>query len=434
MTYEQALAYMSGRHRHGVKLGNERMEALLARLESPHRRLRCVHIAGTKGKGSTTAFVAAILREHGWRVGAYYSPYVYDVRERIQIDGEMISRREFARLVQRIAPKIEEVEAAGLGPTTEFELKTAMGFLHFARQTVDFAVVEVGLGGRLDATNVVSPSACVITNIGLDHTQILGDTHALIAAEKAGILKPGCPATTAADVPEALDVIRRRSMEIGAPLRLAREEGTGPAEVTWESRGDRVTVRTCRGTYGPAALALRGLHQHANAACAVAAVEDGLGAAGRSPDADAVVRGLRSAVLPGRFEVVRERPWLVMDGAHNGLAARALARAVRSVPYRRLLLVVGMLSGHSAGEFMAELAPLAHRVYATRPEWHRAVPETVIADAAQALGADVTSITPPLRAAQAAMADAGKEDLVLVTGSFYTLGDASPSLILGRRR
>lgn len=432
MTFEQALAYMGSLRRHGMKLGNERMEALLDRLGSPHARLRCVHVTGTKGKGSTTALVASILQEHGWRVGAYLSPYVYDVRERIQVDGRLISRRDFARLVGHIAPRIDEVKAAGFGQITEFELKTAMGFLHFAREEVDFAVIEVGIGGRLDATNVLTPCACVITNVGLDHTDILGDTHALIAAEKAGILKRGCPATTAADMPEALEVIRRRAAELAVPLRIARAEGDALADVTWETDGERVTVRTRHARYGPTEMALRGAHQHANAACAVAAVEDALAAAHRPLDTGSVVRGLRAASLPGRFEVVRERPWLVMDGAHNALSAAALAREVRRVPYRRLLLVVGMLSGHSPAEFLAELAPIADRVYATRPDWRRAIPEVEVADAARAVGASTVEITPPLLAARVALSDAAPDDLVLVTGSFYLLGDAPPRVILRR--
>ena len=220
MDFDEALAYMQGRLRLGTKLGNERFLALLHRLGDPQERLRVVHIAGTKGKGSTTAMVANILQAAGHTVGMYLSPYVYDVRERVQINGEMISRAHFARWVTVIRPHIEALEKTDLGPTTEFELKTAVGLCYFAERAVDYAVLEVGLGGRLDATNVVSrPLVTVITNIGLDHTELLGETLGEIAAEKAGIVKPGVPCITGVPVGgEAWDVIARICEERGAPL------------------------------------------------------------------------------------------------------------------------------------------------------------------------------------------------------------------------
>ena len=188
---------MSGLIRFGWKLGNERMEALCTRLGNPQKRYRVIHVAGTKGKGSTTALTAGILQDQGHRVGAYFSPYVYDGRERIQVDGEMIGREDFSQLVTLVRPHIEALAATDHGQTTEFELKTVLAFLYFAETNVDFACIEVGIGGRLDATNVVAPTVTVITNIGLDHTDLLGDTHAKIAVEKAGIIKPGVPCITA---------------------------------------------------------------------------------------------------------------------------------------------------------------------------------------------------------------------------------------------
>ena len=186
MEYNEALAYLEGRLRLGVKLGNERFLALLHRLGDPQEHLRVVHIAGTKGKGSTAAMAASILQAAGYKVGVYLSPYVYDVRERIQVNGVLIPRADFARWVTQIQPHVEALEQTDFGPTTEFELKTAVGLCYFAEQSVDYAVLEVGLGGRLDATNVVArPLVTVITNIGLDHTELLGHTLAAIAGEKS---------------------------------------------------------------------------------------------------------------------------------------------------------------------------------------------------------------------------------------------------------
>ena len=222
MDFEASLRYMDGLLRFGWKLGNERFTELCRRLGDPQDRYAVLHITGTKGKGSTTALAAGILRAAGFRTGAYFSPYVYDPCERVQVNGALIPRADFARLVTQIRPHVEALAQTEFGQTTEFELKTALGFCWFAEQNVDYACVEVGLGGRLDATNIVKPLVTVITNIGLDHTQILGDTHALIAAEKAGIIKPGVPCITATDHPDALDVIARIAQERNAPLAFVR--------------------------------------------------------------------------------------------------------------------------------------------------------------------------------------------------------------------
>ena len=246
MDFDEALAFMQGRLRLGVKLGNERFLALLARLGDPQDRLRVIHVAGTKGKGSTTAMAAAVLQAAGYKVGAYLSPYVYDVRERIQVNGEMIPRADFARWVSEIRPHVEALEATEHGPTTEFELKTAVGLCWLAEQSVDYAVLEVGLGGRLDATNVVSrPLVTVITNIGLDHVELLGETLGEIAREKAGIVKPGVPCVTGVRGasaptppprfwPPGVWRPRRRSVRPSSPM---------PSSTPARTRGGRWTSR-----------------------------------------------------------------------------------------------------------------------------------------------------------------------------------------------
>jgi len=435
MDYAQALAYMQGLRRFGIKLGNDRFRALLERLGDPHLRLRAVHVAGTKGKGSTTALVAAILRAHGWRVGGYYSPYVYDVRERVQVDGEMIAPEEFARLVTRIAPHIEALAATDQGSSTEFELKTAAGFLHFAEAGVDFAAVEVGLGGRLDATNVLQPLSTVITNIGLDHTHILGDTHAKIAWEKAGIVKPGVPLVTAAEEPSALEVIRAVAAERGAPLTRVLAPGGPPplpGECTVEVCGDEHAFAVCtpRRSYRDLRLGMLGGWQRINAGCAIAAVEDLAASAGFPVREEAVRQALARTALPGRMEVACRRPLVILDGAHNAMAAEALAAEIARFPVRRLLLVLGMVAGHDPEGVVQALAPLASRVYATQPAWRRALPVERIAQCARRWCPEVRSMAPPLEAARQALADAHPEDLVLITGSFYVVGDVPPSALL----
>ncbi len=427
MTYEEAVAYIQGLQRFGIKLGNERFEALLDAVGNPHLRLRVAHVAGTKGKGSTTCMIAAILTAHGFRTGGYYSPYVYDLRERVQIDGEMIPRDDFARHVAHLSPHADAIAEGALGATTEFELKTAVGFLHFLESATDYAAIEVGMGGRLDATNVVSPLACVITNIGLDHTQILGDTHAKIAAEKAGIVKPGVPIATATDEPSALETIRQVAESRGAPLTLVHpaSEATGPcdAPVSWEPRDDGLCVRTPRAEYPGLHPRMGGAFQWPNAACAIWACETLAERGGWAVDADAVRHGLAVAHQPGRLDVVRRSPTVVLDGAHNGMAAHALAAEVARFERRRLIAVIGMLDGHAPEDVVAEIAPLADVVIATQPTWRRGLPAEQVADVARRFCSEVSIVRPPLAAAQAALAEAGPEDLVLVTGSFYTVGD-----------
>ena len=443
MDFDAALSYMNGLIRFGWKLGNERFAALCARFGNPQDRYAVIHVAGTKGKGSTTALAAAILRAAGYNVGAYFSPYVYDVRERVQVNGEMIPREDFARLVTEIRPHIEALAQTELGQTTEFELKTLLGFLYFAERGVDFACIEVGLGGRLDATNVVQPAVTVITNIGLDHTNILGDTHALIAAEKAGILKPGIPCFTATENPEALEVIRRIAAERNVPLALVRRGSvSGPTgeetEVRWEvasslfvgeGHTDPVTIATPTRLYAQMEMRMGGIYQRANAACAVAAVERALTERGTELPETAVRSALATTALPGRLSLypLPNGPLVVTDGAHNALAAEALAGPVAALreQYRieRLFLVIGMVGGHAPEGVLAALAPDADRVYACQPDWKRAQPADEIAAVARRFCSHVEVIPSVNEAAHAAIRDAGPEDMVLITGSFYTVGE-----------
>jgi dihydrofolate synthase / folylpolyglutamate synthase len=425
MNFSEALEYMQGLHRFGIKLGNERFVALLGRLGDPHLSgFGIAHVAGTKGKGSTTLMIASILSAHGFRTGGYYSPYVYNVRERVQVDNEMISEADFSRLVTEIRPQIEAVSATDLGATTEFELKTALGFCYFRDRQVEFAAIEVGIGGRLDATNVVHPAATVITNIGLDHTHILGDTHALIAAEKAGIIKPGVDCVTATDNPEALDVIRRTARERDARLAVAAPDGhVASTEVTWTTVNGPFCVRTPQNEYGDLVCGLRGDYQRANAACAISAVESLAVARGFAVEKTAVRKGLASLRMPGRFEILRENPTVILDGAHNAMAAEALASEVRKLDYRRLFLVVGMVQGHEPQGVLEPLAPLSAEIIATEPTWTKRRPAQEIAEAARGLGYRAEIVTPPAKALEAALARARNDDAVLVTGSFYTVGD-----------
>ena len=424
MDFDEALAYLQGRLRLGVKLGNERFLALLNRLGDPQDKLRVVHVAGTKGKGSTTAMAASVLQAAGYTVGMYLSPYVYDVRERIQINGVMISRADFARWVTRIQPHIDALEQTEHGPTTEFELKTAIGLCYFAEQAIDYAVLEVGLGGRLDATNVVArPLVTVITNIGLDHTELLGNTLGEIAGEKAGIVKPGVPCVTGVPIAgEAWEVIARICAEKNAPLL--------PIEAPkWEADG--LTLTTPRRTLSGLQLRLRGAFQELNAAAALTGLDAITDAAGPRVTDDAARKGLETAWVPGRLEQVWERPAVVLDVAHNEISARVLASALRDqhgADKRRLTLVVGLSRNHAPEPFLAPLSALhPARLIATQPAF-RPRPALDVAEAARQGGfANVEIVDGSVAdAVHAALSGAGADDLICVTGSFYTVGDLTP--------
>ncbi len=444
MLFDDALRYMEGLLRFGIKLGNERFEALCGRLGNPQNQFPIVHIAGTKGKGSTTALAAGILHCAGYRVGSYLSPYVFDVRERIQLDGVMISREDFARLVTLARPHIEALAETEYGQTTEFELKTLLAFLYFAERNADFACIEVGIGGRLDATNIVHPSATVITNIGLDHTQILGDTHALIAGEKAGILKPCIPCVTAVENEEALEVIERIALHRQVPLSLVRqgecEAPTGDIQsVHWDLEAgpndllnphqSRFRIATPRHLYTDLSLRMDGIYQRVNAACAVAAVESALASQEKPLPAEAVRSALVSVTLPGRLQEIQlaSGTRLMLDGAHNGIAAEALHGPITALRVQhgisRLLLVVGMVGGHDPAEVLAPFAGEAAHIFVCQPDWKRALAAEQIAETARGFTSNVTIIPVVADAVRAAIQMARENDMVLVTGSFYTVGE-----------
>jgi len=444
-TYDQALDYLYGLLKFGIKFGLDRSAELCRRMGNPQDSLRAIHVGGTNGKGSTCAFIASILRAAGCSVGTYLSPYVYDVRERIQVNGEPIPEDDFAALVSEIAPHIEAVADTDLGHGTEFEAKTLMAFLYLARRNVDFAVVEVGMGGRYDATNLVRPLVAVVTNVGLDHTERLGDTIQQIAWDKAGIAKAGAPLVTAADAEcgmrsgegepeEAWRTIcaTAREQGVGEIWRVIRDGceppvGSPPADrlVRFSGQDGKVMVNMPDLRVGPVPLRLAGDFQYANAATAAAAVAAIPRSAFHVPHS-AFDQGLCSAYLPGRLEVLRHRPTVVIDAAHNPDAAEKLVESVRRLfGWRRLVLVIGMLSTHSAEGVLAALAPLADEVIATAPQWEKARAASEVAEAARRANpkAPARVVNPVPAAVRAALDSASPDDLVLVTGSFYTIGE-----------
>lgn len=430
MDYEQAVSYLDGLTKFGIKFGLERITALARAFGNPHRALRVIHVGGTNGKGSTATFVASILQEAGFRVGLYLSPYVHDLRERIQINGRMIPKQDFAGIISEIQPIADDLAATDMGEVTEFEVKTMAAYLYFAREQVDFAVIEVGMGGRFDATNIVDPLVAIITNVSLDHTDRLGNTVEEIAFEKAGIVKTGTVLVTAVDDPDAWRVILKRGREEGAEVWRVMKSGpenfdlpSGDVQLRYLSKGDKFSLRGGGVHIMGLRPGLAGHFQHANAAAAVAAVSAMRKYEVRIPE-KAVQAGVANAYIPGRLEVLQDRPKLVIDGAHNPAAARTLATGIReNFDYKRLILVVGMLSTHSARGFLSEIAPMASKVIATQSHWHLASPAETVAEEARAFCDDVEVVGGVRDAVEEALESAGPEDLIVVTGSFYTIGE-----------
>ncbi len=421
----------------------DRMRRLLALVGDPHLGLKCVHIAGTKGKGSTAAMIAAVLQAAGMRTGLYTSPHLSAIEERIVIDGQPCSQSEFASLAAELEAAVEKLPLHGTaketGGPTFFEVTTAMAFLHFARQKVDCAVLEVGLGGRLDSTNVCQPQVSIITSISFDHTRQLGNTLAAIASEKAGIIKPGVPVVSGVTSDEPREVIRRVAREAGAPLL---ERGSEFDFRTGPPRSARQAMDYRQGPYElcDVGLGMIGEHQAANAAVAICALRR-LVEQGWSIDERAIRGGLAAANVPARIELAGERPAVIVDVAHNVASIEALLRvlAERFRSRQRVLIFASSKDKDTAG-MLRLLVPRFDNVVLTRYiENPRAVElETLEQLATSLLGTAggngdlrpaIHAVATPGEAWQMARRLAGPDDLICITGSFFLAAELRPLVL-----
>ena len=399
----------------------ERMTLLMEQLDCAHLAVPTVHVAGTKGKGSTSAMIASILTAQGYKVGLYTSPHLHSATERIRVNGQPISQQQFAAVVERIWPTVERIgSSGGYGGVTTFEAMTAMAFVHFRDIGADFQVMEVGLGGRLDSTNIVKPRVCAITSISLDHTATLGDTVAKIAFEKAGIIKEGVPVIVAPQTDEAMTVIADVARQRGAPLLSVAEHSS------WQKRrsdmcGQVFTLTSAENAY-ELETPLLGDYQMENAATAVAIAET-LRKQGIELDDDSIRRGVRDVHWPARLQVLatpdKGGKLLVVDGAHNPYSMERLVEALREhFSYERLILIFGALSGHSATGMLSALLPLSPEVLATHSRHPRSASGATIANVATELGLKIAFTSENVgEAARRALEMASEKDLVLGTGS-----------------
>ena len=430
MDYQAALDYILNfadyerLSRSAVVFDLRRMDMLLEKLGSPQDAAESIHIAGTKGKGSTAAMIASVLTKAGYRTGLFTSPHLISFTERMQVDGSPIAEDAFARLTEVLKPEVEAVNRHGaFGELTTFELLTALAFIYFRENSVDYQVLETGLGGRLDATNVVKkPEVCVLTSISFDHMDVLGDTLSKIATEKAGIVKSGSVVVCAPQFPEAMAVIEKTCQERGA--RLVRVGG----DVTWESEdfspeGQSFELTGMLRKYS-LSIPLLGEHQLENAATAVAAIELLTGRGAKVSPQD-IADGLSEVRWPGRLQILRREPWVIVDAAHNAYSVRRLREALgQYFTFERVILIIGASSDKDVTGIVAELASLPGEIIVTGSRHPRAVEPTVLAGEFSRQGITPEVAEDVASAMRLALGKATPEDCICATGSVFVIAEA----------
>lgn len=425
MTYEEALAYIASLETRGWRLGLDRMQEFARRLGlegslGEPGGPQFIHVAGTNGKGSVTAYLQSMLIESGYSTGSFFSPFVYDPRERIQLGRRLIPKKIFALLTEWIKPFGESLSETEFEGVTEFEFKTAMGFQFWKEVEAEWVALEVGLGGRLDSTNIITPRCSVIVSIGKDHTHILGERYSQIAEEKAGIIKHGIPVV----IGEMPDEARDRILEIAA------ERGSEAWLFGREIKLEGDTVTTPKGVHEEIQPGIAGSMQRHNMALAVAAMD----AAGATRTLGGLQRGARDASIPGRMQRIRRegREWL-LDGAHNRESAKVLAESMKAAGDgdRKVTLITGMVMGHASAPLYEELKDVVDSVIFTPIDFHRAVSPEELNREAGSIFRESRVASSVDEAIHLAMERTGASDLILVTGSFYLVGEVGRALGLG---
>ena len=411
-----------------------RISLLLEQLGNPQEKLRIIHIAGSKGKGSTAALIASVLTRAGYKTGLFTSPHLITPRERCRIDDELISESDIASYIDKLRPAIDAVSASEFGRVSFFEIYTALAFSYFADKTTDFAVVEVGLGGRLDATNVVTPVTTVITPIGLEHTTILGETYGEIASEKAEIIKHGCPVALAPQHPEAQAVFEKIAKERNAPIVegkdfIRSDFSTSTPRIVYNINGLPVAqhfdIATNSERYPQLTVPLLGHHQFVNAVTAFAGLEC-LKRQGYVIPKASVYAGFRNVQWDGRIQQIKSAPIVVLDGAHSPVSMEALCRTIReSFRYDRMICVVSLMRDKNLTEIGNIVSKTADTVIATQVSDNpRVMPAETILNAWAGTCRKVEACPEPEKAIAKALSDASPTDLICITGSLYLVGQA----------
>ncbi|MCJ7839895.1 bifunctional folylpolyglutamate synthase/dihydrofolate synthase [Lederbergia sp. NSJ-179] len=427
-TYKEALAWIHSRLRLGVKPGLERMRWMLARLENPEQNLHAIHVGGTNGKGSTVTYLRSILNEAGYQVGTFTSPYIEQFNERISVNGKPVDNEDIVVLANVVKPLAEELEQTELGSPSEFEVITVMAFYYFAYiRPVDFAVFEVGLGGRYDSTNVIQPIASLITNVGMDHMQILGHSIEEIAYQKAGIIKPGTPIFTTAQNKQALAVLKMEAVGQKAPFyQLGKDffiKDYQPVE-----KGEQFTYQSPSMVLKKLKLSLLGRHQTENAAAALAVLTYLQDSEQMSIQTAAIRSGIQKAFWPGRLECLSEHPTIFIDGAHNVEGLQAFKSAVEThFPGKKIKIVFSALKDKDLRDMFAIINSMNAELYLTEFDFPRATAAEELkkqsGNAAAQCNEDWKNLIREL------VLTAKAEDIVAITGSLYFISEIKPFLI-----
>jgi len=423
LNYDEAVEWLFSIRRLGAERTLEPVYGLLKPLGDPYKSFKSIHVTGTNGKGSTSAMIASILRAAGYKVGLFTSPHLMEFTERIVVDGEQIPRADVVRLIELLRPIVEELhrEPEPVRPLF-FDIVTAMAFKYFEEVGVDFAVLEVGMGGRLDATNVVQPLVSVITNVSLEHTEVLGNTVLEIAREKGGIIKPGGVLVTATQDDEVYALFNEICGRLGSRIfRVGKDITFRKGRSSLE--GQSLSIKGLRGSYD-LFTPLLGDHQLLNASAAVGAVE-ALSFSSVDIPAEAIARGLREVRWPGRLEVMQNRPLVVLDSAKDAEAMRALKEAVKDFRHGRLIVVVSISSDKNIPLMIGYLTEVADRfIVTTHSVMGRAARPGVIVDEVTRQGKPCEVVAGVDEAVDKAISLAGEDDMVLVTGSVFLVGEA----------
>ena len=415
--YQQSLDYLYNLEKFGMIFGLTQMERILHAIGNPHKEIQVIHIGGTNGKGSTAAMISSILQKEGYRVGLYTSPHLVRFTERIEVNGREIEEGEVATLAEWMK---KEIETAGITPPfTFFDFTTAMALYYFKQKLVDLTILEVGLGGRLDSTNVVDPLISIITNIAKDHEEYLGKTILKIAREKAGIIKKGRPLITAATQPQVLHLFSKICQEKGSPyFRVGKEFRYIRAE-----DGDFHYEGINRKLWS-VHLNLKGFHQILNATTALGAMEV-LEDLGYRVSTDAMIDGLKEVDWPGRLEMVSSSPRVILDGAHNPAGALVLKESLeKDFQYQHLILLIGIMKDKDIQSMLHLLAPLADHIILTRPQTDRAASPDLLKKLLGRYGKKAEIVEDLKVAIERGLSLTQREDLLCITGSLYTVGEA----------
>ncbi|WP_223068253.1 bifunctional folylpolyglutamate synthase/dihydrofolate synthase [Paenibacillus caui] len=435
-SYDEAVEWINALIPFGIRPGLDRIHAMMDRLGNPHRRLKFIHVAGTNGKGSSCAFLTGALRESGYAVGTYTSPYITKFTNRFQYNGEDIPESVLLELSNRLYPLVQEIAATELGSPTMFEVSTALAILYYAEVCYpDVVVWETGLGGRMDVTNIVTPVVSLITNVGYDHTDILGDTLEKIAAEKAGIIKPGVPVISCVEQPEVIRIMKNTAAENKSALYLLGEQ------FTYERGGIHENEQSLlfKGPFREIGLdiGLQGEHQCKNASGAIMVLEVLRQYMAFVLDDEDVKRGFRNTAWAGRMELVSKDPRIVLDGAHNPEGAETLSKSIPEVyRYRKLNLMMGMLANKHHHGYFKHILPIVDTLILTEPDFRRKMDAGALLSLVQELKESIAKpelkviVEPDWKTAlEILKSQTEAEDLGVVSGTLYLISDVRAALL-----